>query len=371
MKFSIHRLSLAAVLVSFMIAAASADVITLSDGSKLLGTVARMEDGKLILETAFAGTLEIDASLVVTIETDEPVNVGVDTGDRLVGPIEWKPEVDTAVVQTELGGIPVAVERISAIWPKDGKSPEALAMEAQIAEVKEKAAAARAKWSATIEAGVLFKEGNTDELTARGRIEARRQSLKDLLKLYVAGEYSETSKTRDSAEVTGGGYYEYLFTERFFGYGAIDMEYDEFENIEFRLSTALGVGYYWIKEETHEFKTRGGIGYLHETYLPEWDRDGNRFREEPKNTVQAQLGIDYRLDITPWMRLLHGTTYYPTFDSIRDYRLVSDTGLIFPIGDSDVWKLKLGAQYEYKSLPIGDAERLDQTYYANILMELK
>ena len=71
------------------------------------------------------------------------------------------------------------------------------------------------------------------------------------------------------------------------------------------------------------------------------------------------------------MRLLHGTTYYPPLESIRDYRLVSDTGLIFPIGDSDVWKLKLGAQYEYKSLPIGDAERLDQTYYANILMELK
>jgi hypothetical protein len=73
-----------AVLVALAVCA-SADVVTLTDGSRVLGTVQRLQDGKLIMETQFAGTLEIDASLIETIATDAPVNVGVDTGDRLVG----------------------------------------------------------------------------------------------------------------------------------------------------------------------------------------------------------------------------------------------------------------------------------------------
>ena len=348
-------------LMAMAVATASADVVTMKDGSKLLGKVERMEGGKLVLVTEFAGTLEIDATLIDTIATDEPVNVGVDTGDRLVGPIEWKPDIDKAVVQTELGGIPVNVDRIAAIWPRDGKSPETLAMEAQIAQVREEAKAAEAKWSATFEAGLFFTEGNKDIFTARGRVEVRRKSPKDLLKFYLSGDYGEESDERNASEVKAGIYFEHLFTERFFGYLASEVEYDEFENLDLRFSTSLGIGYYWIKKEEHELKTRGGVGFLHESYADETSRD----------TAQAELGLDYRVDITPWLRFVHGTTYYPTFESLRDYRIVSDTGFIFPLGDSDMWKLKLGAQYEYKSIPAVGSQRLDQTYYANILLDVE
>ncbi len=337
------------------------DVVTLSDGSRLLGTVERMEGGKLILATKFAGTLEIDAALVVTVSTDEPVNVGMDTGDRLVGPVVWKPELERAVVETEFGGVPVSVERIAAIWPKDGKSPEVRAMEEQIAEVREEIKAQQARWSATLEAGIVFREGNTDTFTARGRGELVRTSLKDLLKFYVSGEYAEEDDERNAHEIKGGAYYEHLLTQRWFAYGRSDLEYDEFEDLDLRFSTVVGPGYYWIKKPEHELKTRGGVGYLHEAY-----RDGTT-----NDAAQLELGLDYRVDITPWLQFTHGTAYYPTFESVRDYRLVSDSALVFPLGESDVWKFKLGAQYEYKALPAEGRERLDQTYYGNVVLELK
>ncbi len=368
-----HTLAAALLAAGFILIATTgvADTVTLSDGSRLLGKIVRMGDGKLILETKFAGTLEIDAGLVASVATDEPVNVGMDTGDRLVGPVKWQPSVKRAVVQTQMGGIPVDVKRIEAIWPQGAKSPETLALEAQVAQAREEAEAARGKWSLSMEAGLLYQEGNNKIFTARGRIEARHKTDHDLLRIYALGHYGEDHRKRNVAEVIGGAYYEYLFTDRLFGYGSVEMEYDEFENLEFRLSTALGAGYYWIKKEHHELKTRGGIGFLHETYLPWEDEDGNEFRDDPTNTAQADLGLDYRIDITPWLRFTHSTTYYPTFESVRDYRLVSDTAFIFPIGDSDVWKFKLGALYQYKSIPAHGAERLDQTYYANILLELE
>lgn len=341
--------------------AARADVITLADGSRLIGNVQRLGDGKLLLETKFAGTLEIDAAQVVSIDTETPVNVGMDTGDRLVGRIEWQPEIERAVVATEWGGVPVNLERIDAIWLPDGKSPEVLAMEEQIAQVRAEAEAARAKWIFTAEAGLLYKDGNSEILNVRGKIELVRKSAKDLMRMYLSAEYAEEDKDRTTHEIMGGGYYEYLFTERFFVYGRLDLEYDEFENIDLRLSTAAGPGYYWIKKQEHELKTRAGIGYLHETY-----NDGRTV-----DTAQAELAVDWRIDIAPWLRFTESASYYPTFESIDDYRLVSDSALVIPLGDSDVWKLKFGALYEYKSQPDAGRERLDQTYYANILAEIK
>lgn len=340
---------------------AVADVVTLSDGSKLIGKVARLGDGKLVLETQFAGTLEIDATMVATIQTDEPVSVGMDTGDRLIGPIEWKPEVDRAVVQTELGGVPVSIERIEAIWPKDGKSPEVLALEEQLAQEKEAFEAAQAKWSATFEAGLIYQEGNTERLNVRGRGELVRTAPKDLLKFYIAGEYVEEDKSRTSHEIKGGAYYEHLLTEKLFAYGRFELEYDEFEELDLRLSTGGGIGYYWLKEPDHELKARAGIGYLHESYFYEPDRD----------SAEGELGLDYRVDLAPWLQFVEAATYYPTFDSVRDYRLISDSAFLIPLSEDQMWKLKLGALYEYKAIPAADRERLDQTYYANVQLNLK
>lgn len=342
-------------------AGATADVITLADGSKILGTVERLADGKLTLATKFAGTLEIDAAQIVSIAVDRPVNVGMESGDRLVGPIEWKPALDRAVVQTEMGGVPISVDRVSAIWPKDAKSPEEVAYEEQLAQVQAEAEAARAKWSATLEVGLLFKDGNSDVLNARGRAEARRTSDRDLLKFYVSGEYAEENEKRSASEVKGGAYYEHMLTKHWFAYVRGELEYDEFEDLDLRLSTGPGLGYYWIKKPEHELKTRAGIGYLHESYM----------NGRTVDTAEGEVGLDWRLDITPWLRFTTANAWYPTFEELGDYRLVSDSAFVFPIGASDAWKLKLGALYEYKARPAGGRERLDQTYYANIVLDLK
>jgi putative salt-induced outer membrane protein YdiY len=349
------------ILLIVLVAPGAADVVTLSDGSRLIGTVERMGDGKLILVTKFAGTLEIDATQVTLVETEQKVNVDMTTGDRLVGTIEYSSIAEHPVVQTELGGIPITTDKIEAIWPEGEKSPEVLAMEEQIAKVREEMEAQRPKWTATLEAGLFYTEGNAEILRASGRAAAQRTTVKDLLKFYVSGEYSEEDKQRSAHEVKGGAYYEYLFTARWFAYGRSDLEYDEFENLDLRFSTTVGAGYYWLKKPEHELKTRAGIGYLHETYM-----DG-----VTTNTAQAEVGLDYRVDITPWMRFTNGTTWYPTFESLDDYRLVSESAFLFPLGNSDIWKLKLGALYEYDSIPNPGFERLDQTYFANILLELK
>ncbi|MBN2447306.1 MAG: DUF481 domain-containing protein [Phycisphaerae bacterium] len=351
-----------AALSLWMVAASFGDAVTLRDGSRLIGRVERMGDGKIKLITQFAGDIEIDASALITIETDEPVNVGLTTGDRLVGSVHWSPTVDRVVVETDMGGIPVSVEKIEAVWKIGDKSPEELAVEALAQKAAEEFEAKLPKWTLTIEAGAIYKEGNTDRLEGRGKIEAKRKTDVDLMRLYAQGAYSEENDVRSTAEVKAGAYYEHLlFNDRFFLYGSTEAEYDEFENLDLRYTVVGGPGYYWIKQETHELKTRTGLGYQHESFM-----DGTR-----TNEAIMDVGLNYRLDITPWVRFTEDASYYPTFESVRDHRLLFDTAFVFPIGTSDMWKIKLGVTHEYDALPQPGYKRLDTTYYANILAEFK
>jgi len=342
-------------------AQARADVVVMNDGSRIIGKVHRMEDGHLKLETQFAGTLEIDASKVASVETDETVNVEMTTGDTLVGKIEWKPDLKSGVVQTQLGGLPFSIERLQAIWLQGAKSPDDLKFELTLAQAEEEYQAKLPKWAVVVEAGLLGKQGNTDKFNARGKFDLTRKTDKDLLNFYLSGAYAEENDVRSASEVKGGAKYEYLLTERLFAYARTELEYDEFENIDLRATAAVGAGYYWLKREDHEYKTRLGIGYRHETF-----RNGT-ITDEPI----VELGHDYRFDIAPWLQVVHGLTYNPSLDDTRDYRLVADQALLIPLAGSKIWRLKLGVLYEYDSMPQPGVERLDQTYYANLVLDIR
>jgi putative salt-induced outer membrane protein YdiY len=333
------------------ITASRADVITLTEGSKINGHIERLSNGKVRIATGFAGTLSVDMTMVASLETDEPVVVGMSSGDRLVGPVRAMPDTGALMVETQMGGVPVAPESVAAIWLQSDKSPEVLALEEQRKKLTAEFKAKEPKWSLTLEAGTIYRQGNTDTWDADGRMELKRTTDMDLLRFWASGAYAEQNDVRNEAEAHAGAYYEYLFTKRLFAYADSEIEYDEFENLDMRLRLALGGGYYWIKHPDHELKTRAGLGYLHETYMNGIVNDD----------LAMDVGLDYRLDLTPWLQITHSMTYFPTFNSIRDYRLMTDTALLVPLANSDVWKFKIGARYEYDPIPPQGVEPLDET----------
>lgn len=334
-----------------------ADVIVTADGSRLVGKIETMSGDKLVIVTQIAGKLEIDPKLIVSVATDDPVNVQFESGDRLVGNVSESPEPGKSIMNTAIGEVVVPTEAITALWMPGADSPEVVAIKAEEEKLR---LALTPQWTLTIEAGGSRSEGNTDSKNARGRIDLRRKTAQDLLQFYLAAEYGEQNKRRNRNEYLGGVNYEYMLSERWYWYARLGLEYDEFENIDIRATASTGAGYYWLKKPEHEFKTRAGIGYRHETYSTGGSQDD----------AILDLGWDYRVDVKSWMQFTQSTTYSPAWDDFGDYRLVADTGLIFPL-KSDYMKLKLGFKKDYNSQPPPGVDRLDSTYYANIVVELK
>ncbi len=355
-----HRFqpSAAAVSLALMtVAVATADVITTVDGSRLVGTVEQIAGGKLVIQTEIAGRLEIDASKVVSVSTDRPVNVAVSSGDKLVGLMDSSPDGTTSVVRSELGDISIAPSNITLLWPEGTESPEIIAIRAKAqAEIE----AAKPKWSATLEAGAAGTDGNTDTLEGHGRFDLKRTTEHDRLHFYLAARYSEQDDKRSKNEYLGGIRLEITSTRRWYWYARTEFEFDEFEGIDLRATAAAGAGYYWLKRPDHELKTSFGVGYRHESYDIERSSDA----------AILDLGLDYRLEISPWIQFTHSTLYSPDFLEFADYRLRLDTALLIPFKD-ERWAWKIGMKNQYNSRPQSGLDRLDNTYYTSIVLSLK
>lgn len=355
-------------LLAALAALTSADTVVLKDGSTLIGQIRRLSEGKLEVETGFAGTLQIDMAQVERLESDQQLNIGFKSGDRVRGVLSYGAMAaggGSTTVNTALGALPVDVGQVETIWPDGERSPEQLAAEMQlantVAELKKEVERTQAKWNLQVEFGANYADGNTELLNLRGRVAATRTSEKERLLLFLQGSYAEQDKIRNQSEILAGGEYRYNFTPRLFGYAETTFEYDEFENLALRATVSGGPGYYFWKRDDHWLSGQLGAGYQHETYLNDVTTD--------KGILN--VGLDYFVQINKYLQFTSSNRYYPSFDGLNDYRLWLDQAIVVPISADELWKLKFGALFEYDSIPLPGFERLDHTYYANLVLDVK
>ncbi|MGD2109081.1 MAG: DUF481 domain-containing protein [Phycisphaerae bacterium] len=346
-----RQLLIVAAAVGLMLApAANADMVVTSDGSSFVGTIESITDGKLIIVTQPAGKLTVDLSMVTGIATDRVINLELSSGDTLVGTLEPAAEEGGVIVHSDVGDVSAATANITQLWPEGEENPEVTA----------RLEAARPKWTATAEGGVIRTEGNTDTLEGHGRLLVKRKTSEDLLELYLSGKYGEENKRRTNNEYLGGIRYETNLTDRSFWYARTELEFDEFEDIDLRATAAVGLGHYWLKQPDHELKTRVGPGYRHESY------DTGRSEDD----FVLDLGLDYLVNITDWLQFTHSTVYAPDVEDFDNYRLAADTAVVMPLKD-DRWAWKVGMRNDYNSDPAPGRDRLDNTYYTSIVLRFR
>ncbi len=342
---------LAAMLVSLPLSASlPADEVLLHDGSRLIGTVGKIIDGKLTLTTEFAGDLTIDMDKVKGITTDQPVTVETDAGERAKGPLQYTEPQGQAVASPALGAQQVTLEQMKLLWVQESDSPEAIAALKAIPD-----------WTARLEAAVNGQTGNSEEFAALGRAQVNRTTETDRFNAFLQGRFARRDGVRSSNEIIGGMGIEVDLTKRLFAYGRITLEYDEFENLDLRAIATTGLGYFLIREADQELKVRGGIGYQHESF-----DDG-----ATEDQLIFELGIDYMKRITPWLLFTHSTTYYPTVDGLDDFRLVSETAGEIPLEPSELWRIRIGMRNEFDNIPRPGVDRLDTYYFLSLVMDFK
>lgn len=249
--------------------------------------------------------------------------------------------------------------------------------------------AAEEGWKGRAELGLNGQTGNKERLDVRAGIDVNRKSEGTRLNLYLKGQYAETNSERSANEVMGGTRAEWDISERTYVFGKLDLEHDEFEDLEVRATATTGLGHFFVKRETLELKGWLGAGYEHETFkkdpepvpddLPKPTTLEESIRQillitrqddvitTTTDEVVAEAGYSYRQDFKKNFRFKHGITYYPSVDDpFEQYRVTADTSMEFPVGKEPDWTVRAGVRNEFDAAPQEEVDKLDTTYYLNL-----
>ncbi len=320
---------------------AAPDEVRTTGGSVLVGRVVSIAGGTLTIETEFGGVVPIPMANVAAVTTDEPRTVRVGATHETQGTLRVEDGRQLLVKSDRYQ--PLSLAHLTVL--QDLGVP--------IVEPP------RANWTGRAELGLTGKSGNTDRIDARALVSATRTGERDRLMLTLRGAYAEVEGARSQNEVMGTQIYERDVSPRLFVFEKLELEYDEFENLDLRATLTGGLGYFLLRSERQELKVRGGLAYQHEEFS-----NGVSTSED---SFLAEFGYDYRLDVSKWFRYTSRFGYYFEPADVDEWRIDAENAAEIPLSQKSGWKLKFGVRNEYDNTPQPGIEELDTTYYTSLV----
>jgi putative salt-induced outer membrane protein YdiY len=323
-----HRIAKRLLVLAFAASAAvassaHADEILLNNGDRLTGKITAA-GSKLTIDTKAAGKVTVDLKDVKTFSTDEPTDLILKDGTHVHGRIE------------SAGG------GLISVAPGPAGAMAGVVPYRQLKAINPPAAA----WSGSVLIGGLLARGNTDSDSLNATAQFSHKTDHDEFTFYGQYIFSRQrvpgdGKHETADDLLGRLKYQYDFTPRFYGYGAIEGEHDVIAGLDLRLAPTVGVGYKWFDEPAFGFNTEAGIGYLYRQYA----HDG-----ETGNPA-ARVAYHLKSKLNDKVSLYHDLEYLPGLDRLDDYFLDADLGIRTDITGKVYTEFKVDYRYDSKPAP--------------------
>jgi len=308
----------------FTAVSASADIIYLKNEDRISGKVIRMEQGKLVVKTDYAGEVTISWDKVERLIADENIKVMLDDGTALEGrtlPLEaGRMKLETEILD-EASTFNLA--NITAINP-EVPPPVRIA--------------------ARINAGLEFEGGNSD--TDDFEFDASFQARTVKSRYTVGGEYNEEKDSGNltTKDWTANANYGYFISEKWFAFVRTKFEHDKFADLDLRSTLGAGAGYNFYESDTLNLNVGAGPGYTDENFIVASDNDFTSF--------QWFANYDqYFFD--KLFQLFHNNDGYLSIENSNNWIVNTRQGIRFPLYRSLTATIQYN--YDYDNQPSPDA----------------
>lgn len=317
----------------FLVQGAAADQIILHNGDRLTGTVIKVENGIVTLKTDYAEKLEISAEAVQSIQTGQPVDVRLQSGELLRGALQSEPEGLKIKAGEERGETTVA-------WP-------------QIASINVPPPPPWT-WNGNLFLGAMQQSGNTDRTSASFGGEATRRSPRDRFNLSLLYNYAEEDGELTTRDTYGAIKYDYFFTEKFYAYLGVEMLKDKFKDLNLRTIVGPGVGYQIWDDDIKALALEAGIAYFSE----------DRIDADDDHWFTARLGARFRYKLSEQVTFSDNLTLYPSLESGGEFTSRNEATLITTLAGP--WSLRLANIWEHDSDPAEGIKKDDTKTSVNL-----
>jgi putative salt-induced outer membrane protein YdiY len=316
--------------------AARADEILFNNGDRLTGTIVSAEAGKMTIKTAVAGKVEVDLKDVKTFSSDGPVTLKLKDGTIIKQPVKAADAAGTVQVQPgAVQGQAVPLASVKSINPQD-------------------------QWTGSVVAGGLLTRGNSDTDAFNIAFSLTRRTDDDRFNIngqYLFGRQRNVDtgeKTTATDNWRVGAKYDHFISEKFYGFGSINIEKDRIAALNIRAAPAVGVGYQWVERPDFNFNTEAGLAFLYEDF------------ETGGSNESVTLRLAYHLDkeVRKGVTVFHNLAFYPSIEDVSDYLVQTDAGIRAELTEKMFTELKVELRYD--STPAPDASRSDLRYILGV-----
>ena len=307
-----------------------ADKIVLENGETIIGTVEKVEEGKLTLKTDNAGAIEIQVDKIKQIFTDHPVEVHLTSGETLKG--KMKTIEDDKIVVEESPERQVGIHAWSSVSSVNPPPPKL--------------------WSGSVAIGGIYQWGNGDRAGASisALIVWRKNTDRFRLNYEFNYEYEEEEHNATTDNHFGEAAYNYFMTEKFYGYVGGELQNDKFEDYQFRFAVGSGVGYQVWEDPVKFLLLEVGVAYV----------NINRYKGAHDEYLAARLAGEFRYKIFDFLAFSERPIFYQSLGKNSRYKGRNEAALIVPVIAG--WGLRFANIFDYDSDPTSGFKRYDVSW---------
>jgi hypothetical protein len=322
--------------------AAFADTVETKNGSRLVGTITKIDAGEVYLKTDYAGDLVIKQADVSSIATEAPISVRLASGTVLQGTVST--EAGAMRIAGADGQISTTVDQVAATWPAGTEDPQVAAL--------------RRHWAYEAGLDITGKTGNSEQTGTQFSARATLKAPTDTLQFYTAYNRQVSEGIKSADQFKAGVDYQNNFSGRKSWYMRDEGGFDRVKDIDLYNVAAFGLGYDVIKEPKRVLTLRGGISYRYEGY-------GNPATEDVSG-AGLDLGLNHEWELEN-SRIVNRIAFVPTFEDFGNFRLTHESFYEVPLL-SPAWKLRMGISNDYNSEPGIGIEKLDTSYFTRLIL---
>lgn len=314
-----------------------ADQITLNNGDRITGSIVKGDAKELVMTTPTAGNLTIVRDSITALTAIGPIYLGLSDGQTIAGALQTNGA--QLQVRTQTAGI---VNTTLANVTTFRNQAEQTAFETQTERLRNPRMLDL--WTGFLDLGFAATQGNADTKSFTLSSRADRATKRDKIGVYYTSIFA-SSKTSGTSTATanskrGGVVYDANLNKKTFIWGAMDLESDQFQQLDLRFVPAGGVGRHVLDQENTKLDVRLGIA-------------GNReffFNDVHRNSAEVVLGEDFTHSFSKVTSIQQHLRFFPNMSNGGQYRMNFDT--TFATALAKWFSLQFSLSDRYLSNPV-------------------
>jgi putative salt-induced outer membrane protein YdiY len=212
-------------------------------------------------------------------------------------------------------------------------------------------------WSGTLTMGLTVTAGNVNSVLTTGQITSERKSHRNDLILGADGAYGRVSGVQNVNSVHGSAQNNYTFIDdTWYGYVREDALHDAIADVEYRVTSSVGAGYYFIKNKMTTLSTEAGPSFRTE-----------KLDDESHNYPAARVAENLEHKIDDHAKVWENIEFLPPLTFPDAFLINAEVGVETPL--TKKLSLQTYLQDDYANVPAPGYKPNDLKLVSGLVMK--